>query len=293
MIMVAARVVAAPTLAPAPPARPRTFVQADRLALAAPSATPDASDEMQGGVRFATVVLAGTASLGASSTSVAGWPGSAGETNGQPRAQIANSARKGFTYAKLGGQSVAVSQRPGSRPYKRLPAFTEMGSPRHLPVVDVRRDFVAVAPTMKRNGARVWIKRDHPNVTFVRTMYSLRIDLSRRRLQLRKGRRVVLRASVAVGRPGSPTPVGRFAITDKINGRGISSYYGCCVLALNGRQPRLPAGWRGGNRLAIHGTDAPGTIGTAASAGCIRAQDRTLRRLWRHLPLGAPVFIRP
>jgi lipoprotein-anchoring transpeptidase ErfK/SrfK len=72
----------------------------------------------------------------------------------------------------------------------------------------------------------------------------------------------------------------------------VASYYGCCILALNGHQPKLPAGWQGGNRLAIHGTNAPGTIGSAASAGCLRAADSELQVLMRRVPLGTPVFIR-
>ena len=39
-------------------------------------------------------------------------------------------------------------------------------------------------------------------------------------------------------------------------------------------------------------TNAPGTIGAAASAGCLRAADADLRILMRRVPLGTPVFIR-
>ena len=81
--------------------------------------------------------------------------------------------------------------------------------------------------------------------------------------------------SVAIGRPGSETPTGRFAVTDKLNGASFGSYYGCCVLALNGHQPKLPAGWSGGDRLAIHGTNSPGTIG---NAGLGRVPARGRRR---------------
>ncbi len=122
--------------------------------------------------------------------------------------------------------------------------------------------------------------------------YSLHADLSARRLELRRGGRRVRRITVAIGRPGSETPTGRFAVTDKLSGPRFGPYYGCCILALNGKQPNLPAGWQGGNRLAIHGTSSPGTIGAAASAGCLRAGDADLRLLMRRVPLGTPVFIR-
>jgi lipoprotein-anchoring transpeptidase ErfK/SrfK len=121
---------------------------------------------------------------------------------------------------------------------------------------------------------------------------SLVLDLSSRRLILKEGDRVVRRMTVGVGRPNSPTPRGRFAVTDKLSGSRYGSFYGCCILALSAHQAHLPPGWTGGDRIAIHGTNVPSTIGTASSAGCPHARDADLRVLMRRVPLGAPVFIR-
>jgi lipoprotein-anchoring transpeptidase ErfK/SrfK len=118
------------------------------------------------------------------------------------------------------------------------------------------------------------------------------LDLSRRRLVLKEGDRVVRRMTVGVGRPSSPTPTGRFAVTDKLSGYRYGPYYGCCILALSAHQPNLPLGWTGGDRIAIHGTNAPWTIGAAASAGCPHARDADLRVLMRRVPLGTPAFVR-
>jgi lipoprotein-anchoring transpeptidase ErfK/SrfK len=141
------------------------------------------------------------------------------------------------------------------------------------------------------NGKLGWIDGGSSAIARGRTRVSLRADLSRRTVELRVGRRVVERMTVAIGRPGSPTPTGRFAVTDKLSGNRYGPYYGCCILALSGHQPNTPAGWRGGNRLAIHGTNAPGAIGAAASAGCLRGSDADLRTLMRRVPVGTPVFI--
>ena len=103
---------------------------------------------------------------------------------------------------------------------------------------------------------------------------------------------MVRRMHVAVGRPGSPTPTGRFSVTDKISGERFGPYYGCCILALSATQPHTPPGWTGGNRMAIHGTDASSSIGTAASAGCLRAGDEDLNALMEWVPAGTPVVIR-
>ena len=101
------------------------------------------------------------------------------------------------------------------------------------------------------------------------------------------------RVRVAVGRPGTETPTGRFAVTDKLRTKRPDSPYGCCALALSGHQPKLLPGWPGGDRLAIHATPNPETIGEAASLGCLRASTRDLQALFQIVPLGAPVFVSP
>jgi lipoprotein-anchoring transpeptidase ErfK/SrfK len=155
-----------------------------------------------------------------------------------------------------------------------------------------RGPWLGVVATELPNGQLAWVNSRNRGLDLRRTAYSLHADLSGRSLELRRGRRVVRRLTVAIGRPGSETPTGRFAVTDKLAGTNFGPYYGCCVLALSGHQPKLPAGWQGGDRLAIHGTDSPGTVGAAASAGCLRAGDADLQVLMRRVPLGTPVFIR-
>lgn len=169
---------------------------------------------------------------------------------------------------------------------------TEFGSPRVLGVAARRGDWLGVVATERPNNRLAWVRRESPGLAVRRTRWSLHADLSARSLTLRKGRRRVQRMTVAIGRPGSETPTGRFAVTDKLSGSRFGPYYGCCILALSGHQPNTPPGWTGGDRLGIHGTDSPATIGAAASAGCLRAADADLRRLMRRVPLGTLVFIR-
>jgi lipoprotein-anchoring transpeptidase ErfK/SrfK len=147
-----------------------------------------------------------------------------------------------------------------------------------------------ITPTLP-NGEVGWISRADPAVRARRVRWSLRADLSARRLVLRRGTRPVKRMTVAIGAPGSPTPAGRFAVTDKLPGARFSGAYGCCILALSGHQSRLPAGWTGGNRLAIHGTYSTGSVGLPATAGCLRADNSQMAALMSRVPLGTPVYI--
>ena len=101
--------------------------------------------------------------------------------------------------------------------------------------------------------------------------------------------------SCAASRSPSAPPTlrllpGRFYVTDKLPGVEFGSYYGCCILALSGRQPNLPEGWSGGDRLAIHGSPTP-TWGHAVSNGCLHAAEPDLRYLMKTVPLGTAVRI--
>jgi len=102
----------------------------------------------------------------------------------------------------------------------------------------------------------------------------------------------VRRFRVGVGRPGHKTPTGRFAVTDRLRVADASSPYGCCILALTGHQTKLPPGWPGGDRLAVHATADLSGLGRAVSLGCMRSDPKDARWLIKKAPLGAPVFIR-
>jgi hypothetical protein len=176
---------------------------------------------------------------------------------------------------------------PGGRRLGVLRQVTEFGSPMVLAVVARRPGWLSVLTA--RHTRPGWIPEDAARLGA--TDYSMRVDRTARRLELLRGKNVVRRLPVAIGRPGYPTPVGRFAVTDELKMKP-GGPYGCCAVALTGRQTHLPAGWTGGDRIAIHGTPATESIGQAASLGCLRAHDRDVRALIRALPLGAPVFVR-
>lgn len=191
------------------------------------------------------------------------------------------------------GRELVVHARPGGRVVARLGGRTEFGSTQTVAVVRKSGHWLGVVTTHLANGRLGWVDRREGGLRYSRTQLSLVLDLSARRLVLRHGKRVLRRMTVGVGRPSSSTPVGRFAVTDKLAGAAYGSYYGCCILALSAHQPNLPAGWPGGDRIAIHGTNDPGSVGAASTAGCPRAYDADLRVLMPRVPLGTPVFIHP
>jgi hypothetical protein len=188
-------------------------------------------------------------------------------------------------------RTVPVAVRPGGPRLATVGSTTPFGSARVLSVVGRRGHWLHVTTADLPSGRNGWVDEAQPGLAVGATKLSLQIHLGARTLELRNGDRLVRTVAIGVGAPATPTPTGRFAVTDKLQGPAFSPVYGCCVLALSAQQTHLPAGWHGGNRIAIHGTTAPSSIGEAVSTGCLHAGDADLRYLMARVPLGTPVTI--
>jgi lipoprotein-anchoring transpeptidase ErfK/SrfK len=163
--------------------------------------------------------------------------------------------------------------------------------------------IVAWVETVSANGRwgrvelpYVWPRREGwirlRGLTRDETRVRVEVDLSQHMIIVRKFGNVVFRAPGATGASYSPTPVGEYFVTDRVPfsaGGALGSF----AFGISGIQPRLPAGWSGGNQLAIHGTNNPASIGRSASAGCVRVSEATLDRLMPLLRYGTPVIVHP
>jgi lipoprotein-anchoring transpeptidase ErfK/SrfK len=231
----------------------------------------------------------------AGAIAVTGWVGPAAAPPVGPHPKASDAER--YQGVKERGEPVAVLRRaavlratPGGRRVARLKKRTAWGSPRVLAAVGQEGSWLKVIATQLPNGRSGWIPMSAAQL--VANPWAVTADLSSRRVMVRRHGRVVRRFRVAVGKPSTPTPPGRYAVTDKLELMDGSAAYGCCALALSGHQPHISQGWRGGNRLAIHGTTQTGTIGRAASFGCLRARNRDARWIVQHLFLGTLVEFR-
>lgn len=186
------------------------------------------------------------------------------------------------------GNRVALRARPDGPILVEIGARTEFGSPQTLAVAFRKGDWLAVRSPALRNKELGWVRA--APLRLLRRPVALEVDLSQRELSIRDEEGRERRISVAIGTPDTPTPPGEFYVTDKLAGADFGSYYGCCILALSGRQPNLPQGWSGGDRLAIHGSPTP-TWGHAVSNGCLHADEADLRYLMKNAPLGTAVVI--
>jgi len=184
--------------------------------------------------------------------------------------------------------AVALRTRPGGKPIVRVGTRDPLGGPVVLGVVAVRGDWVEVTAGALPNGRFGWAQFGR-DVGVQPVQWTLRASLSRRQLSVLHNGRLIRTILVGIGDASSPTPVGRFAVAEKYVG-SFGPAFGCCIIALTARQPRLPAGW---NRsityyVAIH-TGAG--QGTAVSAGCLHVTEADVRYLMRTIPLGTPIRI--
>jgi lipoprotein-anchoring transpeptidase ErfK/SrfK len=126
----------------------------------------------------------------------------------------------------------------------------------------------------------------------VHTSITVKVDLSEHAVRVYRGDELVREVAGATGAASSPTPPGDYVVTDRVP-FGAGSALGSFAFGISGIQPRLPAGWTGGDQLAIHGTNAPWSIGRSVSAGCIRVSETALQVFLPLLRQGTPVLIRP
>lgn len=167
-------------------------------------------------------------------------------------------------------------------------------------VVERRGDWVQVQLPVRPNGTTGWVHTSQ--VTMRRTDVAVHVSLTERRLRVLDGGAEVLSAPVAIGRASSPTPTGRFTVTDLVPSSDPRGSYGPIALALDGHSEAMDA-FPSENAvgapdevapvLALHGTNRPASIGEAASNGCPRLANTEVLALARLAPAGTPVLIWP
>jgi lipoprotein-anchoring transpeptidase ErfK/SrfK len=95
---------------------------------------------------------------------------------------------------------------------------------------------------------------------------------------------------VAVGKRSAPSPTGTFLIVDRVTDPG---YYHASKVVPPGPHNPLGTRWMGLSEkgYGIHGTNAPKSIGHAASHGCIRMARPDLEELFSQVRVGDAVVI--
>jgi hypothetical protein len=155
----------------------------------------------------------------------------------------------------------------------------------------------------KRRLVRLRTKVVEPKVTTAELaeQYPAVIVVNRGSYQLTfyKDLKVHKTYGIAVGQVGLETPAGLYHIQNKAvdpawhvpNSDWAGDLAGTIVPGGTPQNP-LKARWMGiYDGAGIHGTDASGSIGSAASHGCIRMLIPDVIELYDQVPVGAPIYI--
>jgi lipoprotein-anchoring transpeptidase ErfK/SrfK len=199
------------------------------------------------------------------------------------------------SYAAVVRSRATVFQRPGRRIFARFGMLNVNGVPNIFAIrgetVDARCNprFYLVQVPRRPNGVTGWVSAREVEVETVTTR--ILVDLSQRQVTLFRAGRKVLSATAAIGSPATPTPTGRFYVNQRLIPTNRQGPFGPGAVGISAFSDVL-TGWTQGGPIAIHGTNAPWSIGKAVSNGCIRIRNRVLRRLFAQALNGTPVVIR-
>jgi lipoprotein-anchoring transpeptidase ErfK/SrfK len=200
-----------------------------------------------------------------------------------------------LAFAAIVRSRAVVSRRPGRAVLARFRRLNINGVPTVFSirgaVLDANcrfTDYLVQIPK-RPNGLTGWVPADQVKVA--RVTARIVVDLSQKRVILYREGKKVLSTPAAIGAPATPTPTGKFYVNQRLIPLDRSGPFGPGAVGISAFSDVL-TGWTQGGPIAIHGTNAPWSIGKAVSNGCIRIPNRMLRRVFAQALGGTPVLIR-
>ena len=181
----------------------------------------------------------------------------------------------------------------------RLAGQTAWGhGPTELLVLDDRRDsagarWLRVRLPARPNTAAGWVDADH--VRLRSNPWRVTVSTRTRTVRVHRAGKLARRFRAVVGKPGTPTPHGLFAVYERARQPDPSAFIGPWALHLTAHSNVLKNYGGGPGRIAIHGRSGASLrdpLGSARSHGCVRVRNADVRRLARTVPVGTPVRIR-
>jgi lipoprotein-anchoring transpeptidase ErfK/SrfK len=166
---------------------------------------------------------------------------------------------------------------------------TYFKNPLVMQVLEEHGDWLKVLIQARPNHTEGWVKASDVDISS--TTYRMVLSLADRHLTVYDGDTVVAETDVVIGKETTPTPLGAFYLSEKIQQKNASGAYGPWILSTNGYSEALDLFDSGLPVVAFHGTNQPDLIGTQASNGCIRMPNDAVTQLADMLPAGTPIEI--
>ena len=200
-----------------------------------------------------------------------------------------------LAYAAIVQSRATVARHPGRRAFASFGKLNVNGVPTIFSVrgvvVDRKckpRAYLVQVPK-RPNGVTGWVPARQVEIATVRAR--ILVDLSEKRVTLYRDGKRVLTATAAGGSPSTPTPTGSFYVNQRLIPDDQTGPFGPGAIGISAFSNVL-TGWAQGGPIAIHGTNAPWSIGKAVSNGCIRIPNATLKKVFAQALSGTPVVIR-
>jgi hypothetical protein len=150
-------------------------------------------------------------------------------------------------------------------------------------------DWLEVQLNTRPNQTTAWVRA--ADVSLRQVTHRIVVNLASRSLTVYDGPTPVMEAEVAIGTPSTPTPRGNYYIDGAVRTPDPSGVYGPFQLSVAAFSEVLMSFGTGVGQIAMHGTNAPSLIGTAASNGCLRMANVDITRLANTVEIGTPVQI--
>jgi lipoprotein-anchoring transpeptidase ErfK/SrfK len=160
-------------------------------------------------------------------------------------------------------------------------------------LVEEERDdgWLRVLLPERPNGSTGWVRATDVSVTTTR--YHITVGLAAHQITVFDGESVILQEPVAIGKPATPTPPGKYYIRVLLQSTSPSSVYGPFAYGLSAHSDVLTSFNGGDGEVGIHGNNDASVLGQSVSNGCVRMSNDGITRLTQLLPLGTPVEIVP
>lgn len=174
---------------------------------------------------------------------------------------------------------------------------------RRRPITEGRTVLPVIGHRTGANGVR-WLQvrlpgRPNNSTGWIRAARTIRsatgwhllVDLSQRRLTVYRGGKLVMRFSAVVGAPATETPRGTYFVEEsvRLTRRDVGGPF---ALALSSRSRVFQRFAGGPGQIAVHGIwNVGGTMGTAASHGCVRLETAAIAWIGERIGPGVPVTI--
>jgi lipoprotein-anchoring transpeptidase ErfK/SrfK len=149
--------------------------------------------------------------------------------------------------------------------------------------------WLQVMLTGRPNSSTGWIAQHGTRELLTR--WHIVVNLAARRMSVYSNGRLQRSFQAVVGKPSTPTPTGQFFVEETVQ-MAAGEAGGPFALALSARSNALQEFEGGSGQIAMHGrNNLGGTLGTAASHGCVRLDTASVDWLAARIGPGIPVTI--